>query len=87
MAGGVDHVQLVALTILGGVVKRHALRLDGDSALALKFHGVKHLRLHLAIRKAAAQLDEAVGEGRFAVVDVRDDGEITYVPHETLGES
>jgi hypothetical protein len=78
----IDHVELIALAVAGGVIKRNALRLDGDPALALELHGVEHLGLHLPIGQTPAQLDEAVGEGRFAVVDVCNDGEITYVPHE-----
>ena len=78
----IDHVELVALAVARRVVEGNALRLDGDPALALELHGVEDLRLHLAIRQAATQLDEAVREGRFAVVDVRDDGEVTYVPHD-----
>jgi len=46
------------------------------------FYGPVDLGLHLAVGQPAAQLDKAVREGRFAVVDVRDDGEITYVPHD-----
>ena len=75
-------MKVVTIAVAGGVIERDALRLDSDPALALELHGVEHLRLHLAVGKAAAQLDEAVREGRFAVVDVRDDGEITYVPHD-----
>ena len=45
----VDEVQLVALAVARVVAQRHALRLDGDAALALEVHGVEHLRLHLAV--------------------------------------
>ena len=85
MARGVDHVELIALPVLRAhVVQRDALGLDGDAALALELHGVQHLGLHLAVGQPAAQLDQAVCEGRFAVVDVGDDGEVTYIPHEAL---
>src|SRR5690606_39598196 len=36
---------------------------------------------HLARGQAAADLDDAVGQGRLAVVDVGDDGEIADTPH------
>src|SRR5690606_5590487 len=42
---------------------------------------VEHLRFHLARGQAAADLDDAVGERRLAVVDVGDDGEIADLPH------
>ena len=77
MARGVDHVQLVALPVVRVVVQRHALGLDGDAALALERHGVEHLGLHLPVGQPAAQLNEPVGEGRFAVIHVRDNGKIT----------
>ena len=79
----VDHVQLIALAVTRAVVERDALRLDRDPAFALQLHRVEHLRLHFAVGEAAAQLDEPVSEGRFAVVNVRDDGKVTYVPHES----
>ena len=81
VARGVDQVELVALAVARLIVQRHALRLDGDAALALQVHRVEHLGLHLARLEAAAQLDQAVGERRFAVVNVRDDGEIAYALH------
>jgi hypothetical protein len=82
VARGVDHVELIALAVAGAVVERDALGLDGDTALALQVHGVEHLLLHLAVGESPAQLDEPIGERRFAVIYVRDDGEVTYVPHE-----
>ena len=52
------------------------MRLDGDAALALQVHGIEHLRLHLARGQRPGQLQQAVGQRGFAVVDVRDDGKI-----------
>ena len=72
----VDEVQLVHLTILTAVVEPDGLRLDGDAALPLKIHAVKHLRLHLALAERARVLDETVGDGRFAVINMGDDGKI-----------
>ena len=74
--GGVDEVELVGLAVARLVRQRHGLRLDGDAALALDRIGVEHLRLHLAVGQAAADLDDAVGKRRLAVIDVRDDGEV-----------
>ena len=82
MARGVDQVELVALAVARLVLQRDALRLDGDAALALQIHRVEHLGLHLAGLEAAAELDQAVRQRRFAVVDVRDDGEIAYALHQ-----
>src|SRR5262249_26169458 len=56
----------------------HGLRLDRDAALALEVHVVEHLVLALALGDRAGELDQAVGERRLAVVDVRDDREAAH---------
>ena len=53
--------------------------LDRDAALTLKVHAVQHLRGHFTGLQRAGDLEEAVGQRRFAVVDVRDDGEVSNV--------
>ena len=77
MARRVDEVQLVELAILGAIVEAHGLRLDGDAALPLDIHGIEHLLLHLPRGQAPAELNQPVGEGGFAVIDMGDDGEIS----------
>ena len=57
------------------------MSLDGNAPLALEVHGVQNLRFHLAVGEAAAALNEAVGKGRLAVIDVRDNREIADVLH------
>ena len=52
------------------------MRLDGDAAFALQVHAVEDLGLHLARLQGPGHLEESVGQGRLAVVDVRHDGEI-----------
>ena len=71
VTGGVDQVQLVPLP-----GHAHGLRLDRDPALALEVHRVEHLLAHLALGDGVGQLEDAVGERRLAVVDVRDDREV-----------
>jgi hypothetical protein len=51
--------------------------LDGDAALALEVHGVEELLLGLAVGDGVGVLEQAVGEGGLAVVDVGDDGEVS----------
>ena len=72
---------VLGLAIGGGVIEADGLGLDGDPALALDVHIVEDLGVagHLALREAACRLDQPVGEGRLAVVDMRDDAEITDV--------
>ena len=79
--GGVNQVQQVGFAVFGFVVQRGGLRLNRDAALFFDVHAVQNLRTHFAVFQAAAELDEAVGEGGFAVVDVGDDGEIADIFH------
>ena len=76
VAGRVDQVQLVHVAVVGAVVQADGVGLDGDAALALQVHGVEHLLHHFALRERAGDLEQAVGQRRLAVVDVRDDREI-----------
>jgi hypothetical protein len=62
VARRIDQVQVVDLAIARLVAQRRGLRLDGDAALALEVHRIEHLRFHLALGQAAAQLDDAVGQ-------------------------
>src|SRR6266436_7208944 len=58
-------------------MEANAFRLDGDAALALEVHGVKDLFVHFALRQRAGHFEQAVSERGFAVVDVRDDAEVS----------
>ena len=87
VAGRVDQVELVGAAVAGGVLERGGLRLDRDAALALDVHRVEHLRFHLAVGETAATLDQAIGEGRFAVVDVGDDRKIANLIHASRARS
>ena len=70
----VDQVQLMALP-----EHAHRLGLDRDAALALEVHRVEQLVAHFARGDGLRQLEDAIGERRLAVVDVRDDREVADV--------
>ena len=76
MAGSVDEVELVGLAVVGGVHHADGVGLDGDAALALEVHGVEDLGLHLAHGKRSGELQQAVGQRGFTVVDMRDDRKV-----------
>ena len=78
----IDEIKVVHLPVARLVAQGCGLRLDGDAALALDIHRVKHLLFHLAVGQASAQMDDAVCQCGFAVVDVGNDGEITDMLHE-----
>ncbi len=81
MSRRVDQVQVVHLPVARLVTQRRGLGLDGDAALALDIHRVEHLGFHFTVGKAATQVNDAIGQGRLAMVDVGNDGEITDVIH------
>ena len=82
MPGRVDQVELVDLAIGGGVFEGDRIALDRDTPLTLDIHTVEDLIAELSILNRAAGLDQAVGQGRFPVIDMSDDAEVAYVFHE-----
>jgi hypothetical protein len=76
VAGRVNQVELVLVSILRLVVKTNALGFDGDAALALEVHRVEHLRAHLPLAERTGKLKQTVGQRGLAVVNVRDDAKI-----------
>ena len=84
VAGGVDEVQHVVAAVVGPPRHPHALRLDGDAALALDVHPVQVLRPHLAALDHAGELQHPVGQRGLAVVDVGDDAEVA--DHRRVGQ-
>src|SRR5690606_38227561 len=76
VAGSINKVQLVSLTITGFVAQGDTVGFDSDAALALQIHGVKHLGFHLPITESTAQLNKAVSDSGFTMVNVGDDGKI-----------
>ncbi|MNJ38137.1 hypothetical protein D3C77_329780 [compost metagenome] len=72
----VHQVEHIVVPVLGRVVQAHGLRLDGDAALLLDVHVIENLLGHFARGQAARELDQAVGQGRLAVVDMGDHREV-----------
>ena len=75
----VDEVQDVGLPVGRRVVQADRVRLDRDATLALQVHAVEHLGFHLASLQRTGDLEEAVSQGRLAVVDVGDDREVADI--------
>jgi hypothetical protein len=57
------------------------MALDGDAALLLQVHVVKHLILHLTLRDGVGVFQKTVGQRALAMVDVGDYAEIAYTIH------
>ena len=78
VAGRVDQVQfelLLALLVAHG----DRARLDRDAPCALQLHVVEQLLFHQPRIDGPGGLEQPVGQGALAVVDVRDDAEIADV--------
>jgi hypothetical protein len=54
---------------------------DGNAALSFEIHVIECLILHVAFADRIGVLQQSVGEGTLAVVDVGDDAEITDIFH------
>ncbi|MND79927.1 hypothetical protein D3C80_716870 [compost metagenome] len=76
MAGRVDQIEDIGLAIVRLVMQADGLGLDGNAAFALDIHRVENLFRHVAFGKAAGRLDQTVGQGRLAVVDMGHDREV-----------
>jgi hypothetical protein len=62
VAGGVDEVQLVGFTVLGRVIHRDRMGLDGDASLPLEIHRIQHLVLHVPLGNGAGALQQPIGK-------------------------
>ena len=82
MAGRVDEIEVVNLTVQRFVFERCGLRLDGYPTLLLDIHRVEDLCTHLAILQTATTLYEPVCERGFAVINVRNDRKVSDVIHQ-----
>ena len=79
MPRGINQVHTVFVPVSRGVMQANAFCFDGDATLALEVHGVEHLRGHLALGERAGELEQAIGQGRFPMVNVRDNTKIPDV--------
>ena len=81
MAGGVDDVDLETAPL-----NRRALGENGDTAFALLIVGVHGAIVHAGVgAHGAGLLQESIDEGGLAVVDVRDDRDVTQFHKLPLG--
>ena len=76
VARSVNQIEVVGLPILGLVLQTDGPGLDGDATLPLQVHVVQQLGLHLPGGHRVALLNKAVGQGRFAMVNVGNDRKI-----------
>ena len=78
MAWSVDQVENVFLAFVH-VIHLDGVALDGDAALTLQVHVVKHLVLEVAVIHRFGELQQTVSQCALSVVDVGDDAEVSDV--------
>ena len=74
---GVDQIQLVGVAVSCRVLHADRVGFDRDAAFAFEIHPVQQLLLKITLGYRAGQFEQAVGQRRFSVVDMRDDAEIS----------
>ena len=80
VSGGVDHVDLGIF-----IVDADILRQNGDAAFAFEVVVVeKALLHHLVVAEYLGLMQDLVHKGGFAVVDVRDDRDVSDFTHDVL---
>jgi hypothetical protein len=75
------------LPIIGFVLQGCRLRFDGYSTLFFYVHGIQNLRFHIPRFEPATALNQPVCKGRFAMVNMRNDGKISDVIHQRRASS
>ncbi len=82
VARRIDQIELILNAAFRNISQSNGVRFDGDAALALQIHRVENLRHHLPLRQGVRRFEKAIGQRRLAVIDMRDDTEIS----DELGE-
>ena len=80
MTRRVDEVEGVALPIRH-MVHLDGVALDGDATLPLKVHIIERLFLQFTVGNGARGMQQTIGQGTLAMVDVGNDTEVTDVFH------
>src|SRR5574341_545417 len=71
-------MQGVGLSVLRLIPDRHRVGLDRDATFTLKIHRVENLFFGLSGGDSTRGFEEPVSEGRFAVIDMGDNGKVAY---------
>src|SRR5690554_6316603 len=80
MSWGVNQVERIFLAFIF-IIHLNGMALDGDTAFALQVHVVEHLRLQVLAFNGLGELQQAVCQRAFAVVNMCNNTEIAYILH------
>ena len=73
---GIEQVKPVIVSIFRAIFHCYRMRFDRDTAFALQIHRIKQLVLFITLGDCPGALQQTVGQGCLAVVNVRDDAKI-----------
>ncbi len=79
MARRVDQIKYILFPVFRLIYDTDCLRFYRDPPLALQFHIVKHLRLHLPLGQQSGLFYDPVRKRRFPVVNVGNNAKISYI--------
>ena len=80
MAGSINQIQLIDLSVSCSIWHSHSLALDGDTPFLLDIHIIENLGLYRAsCLHQTSPFDEPVGKSALAVVNMRNDAEVSLV--------
>ena len=79
MTRRIDEIEFVNLTIWRRVIHANGVRFDGNTPLAFEVHAVEHLILHLKFAQRLRLLEQPISQGRFSVINMRDNGKISNI--------
>src|SRR6185369_15572106 len=77
VARRIDKVENVLPSVARGVVEPDGVSFDGYASFTFEVHGVEDLLGHFAMRESAGVFEQAICKRAFAVIDMRDDREVS----------
>ena len=77
MSWSVEQIEFVGFAITGFVKHRDGVGFDGNSLFSLQVHRIQKLVLSLTLADCLGLFEQTVGQSRFTMIDMSDDGEIT----------
>ena len=76
MPGRIDQIEFVLNTVFRAIKHPHRFGFDRDALFTFQVHLVHHLLDHIAFGDRASKFEQAVGQRRLAVIDMRDNAKI-----------
>ena len=79
MTRSINKIEYIFLLIRRSIFHLNCMKLDGDTPFLFKVHIIKHLLHHVSLFDRSGLFKQSVCQCRFAVINVGDDAEISYV--------